>query len=569
MCVWMFPEEINQVEKYVGGLPDTIYGSVMATKPKTMQDAIEFATELVDKKINTWAERQADNKRKSDNTTRNNQNQQPNKRQNTGRAYVAGNGDRRPYGGPRPLNPLNVNTRANQMGNVCFECGAQGHFKRDCPKLKNNNNRGNQVGNAKAQAKHGQPYRLAPSEMRGLSGANYRNLSDKGFIRTVPSHLGSSGSVCKEERWVFSMFIDYRELNKLAIVKNRYPLPRIDDLFDQLIKASSFFSKIDLSAPILALPEGSEDFIAYCDASKKGLGTVLMQKEKVISYASRQLKIHEKNYTTHDLELGAKDVNMRQRRWLELLSDYDCEIRYHPGKVNVVADALSRKEREPLRVRALVMTIGLHLPNNLGKIRSEAPGKAGETSRRRLLGSWLPCYGNLRTVIMHESHKSKYSIYPGSDKMSRDLLTLRTSENIGFVSKNPELLNEVGQHPHGFWSTKLPKSSQVSFTRVLGSARNNGEDLSDDQTKDCKTLAIIDQKSYAELKAVNRGEFSLRLKLCLQFRLEGTPTVDDKLHFVEEPIEIMDREVKQLRRSVSQCQVRWNSRRGTEVYVGT
>ncbi|GJX10718.1 putative reverse transcriptase domain-containing protein [Tanacetum coccineum] len=182
MCDRMFPKEIDKVEKYVGGLPDLIHFSVMATKPKTMHDAIEFATELMDKKINTWAERQADNKRKSDDTARNNQNQQPNKRQNTGRAYAAGNG-RRPYEGPRPLcskcnyhhdgpcapkchkcnrfghlsrdcrNPPNVNTRANQRGNVCFECGAQGHFKKDCPKLKNNNNRGNRVGNAKAQAK--------------------------------------------------------------------------------------------------------------------------------------------------------------------------------------------------------------------------------------------------------------------------------------------------------------------------------------------------------------------------------------------------------------------------------
>nr|GFC29186.1 putative reverse transcriptase domain-containing protein [Tanacetum cinerariifolium] len=102
------------------------------------------------------------------------------------------------------------------------------------------------------------------------------------------------------------------------------------------------------SAPILALPEGSGDFIVYFDASDKGLGVVLMQREKVISYASHQLKIHEKNYTTHDLELGAvKELNMRQRRWLELLSDYYCDIHYHPGKENVVADALSRKEREP------------------------------------------------------------------------------------------------------------------------------------------------------------------------------------------------------------------------------
>nr|GFC33589.1 putative reverse transcriptase domain-containing protein [Tanacetum cinerariifolium] len=105
------------------------------------------------------------------------------------------------------------------------------------------------------------------------------------------------------------------------------------------------------SAPILALPEGAEDSVAYCDASHKGLGVVLIQRENVISYASRQLKIYEKNNTTHDLELGAKELNMRQRRWLELLSDYDCEIRYHPGKANVVVDALSRKERiKPLRV---------------------------------------------------------------------------------------------------------------------------------------------------------------------------------------------------------------------------
>ncbi|GJS15203.1 putative reverse transcriptase domain-containing protein [Tanacetum coccineum] len=251
--------------------------------------------------------------------------------------------------------------------------------------------------------------------------------------------------------------------------------------FEWSDKAEAAFQLIKqklCSAPILALPEGNEDFIAYCDASIKGLGAVLMQREKVIAYASRQLKIHEKNYTTHDLELGAvvfalkiwrhylygtkctvftdhkslqhildqKELNMRQRRWLELLSDYDCEIRYHPGKANVVADALSRKERvKPLRVRALVMTIGLDLPKRIleaqiearkpENLKSEDVGgmliensKDPEKPRKEKLEpradgtlclnnrSWLPCYGDLRALIMHESHKSKYSVHPGSDK---------------------------------------------------------------------------------------------------------------------------------------------------------
>ncbi|GJY33646.1 putative reverse transcriptase domain-containing protein [Tanacetum coccineum] len=134
------------------------------------------------------------------------------------------------------------------------------------------------------------------------------------------------------------------------------------------------------SAPILALPEGTEDFMVYYDASLKCYGAVLMQREKVIAYASRQLKVQENNYTTHDLEFGAVVFALRLWRhylygtkWIELLSDYDCEIWYHHGKANVVGDALSRKERDkPLRVRALMMTVHNDLPKQIHEAQEEA-----------------------------------------------------------------------------------------------------------------------------------------------------------------------------------------------------
>ncbi|GJY14925.1 putative reverse transcriptase domain-containing protein [Tanacetum coccineum] len=280
--------------------------------------------------------------------------------------------------------------------------------------------------------------------------------------------------------------------------------------FDWSNKAETTFQLIKqklCSAPILALPEGSEDFIVYCDASIKGLGAVLMQREKVIAYASRQIKIHKKNYTTHDLKLGAvvfalkiwrhylyetkctvftdhkslqhildqKELNMRQRRWLELLSDYDCEILYHPGKANVVADALSRKERnKPLQTEA-------RKPENL---KSEDVGgmliensKDLEKSRKEKLKpradgtlclnnkSWLPCYGDLRTLIMHESHNSKYYVHSGSDKRYQDMKQLYWWPNMKadiatYVSKCLTCLKVKAEHqkPSGLLvHTEIPQ----------------------------------------------------------------------------------------------------------------
>ncbi|GKC11692.1 putative reverse transcriptase domain-containing protein [Tanacetum coccineum] len=337
------------------------------------------------------------------------------------------------------------------------------------------------------------PYRLAPFELKELSD-QLKELLEKGFIRLSSSPWGAPVLFVKKKDGSFRMCIDYHELNKLT-VKNWYPLPRIDDLFDQL-QGSSVYSKIDLwsgyhqlqlesvqflghvinnkgvhvdpakveairnwsapttpteknkkyewgteedeafqtlkqklcSAPILALPEGTENFVVYYDASHKGYGVVLMQKGK--------------DHKSLQYILDQKELNMRQRRWIELLSDYDCEIRYHPGKANVVADALSRKDREPIRVRSLVMTVHTNLPERILNAQTEAMKE--ENVKAKNLGRlikpifkirsdgtqcfegriWLPLFGGLRDLIMHASHKSKYFIHPGSDKMYHDLKKL-------------------------------------------------------------------------------------------------------------------------------------------------
>ncbi|KAJ9553346.1 hypothetical protein OSB04_017391 [Centaurea solstitialis] len=288
------------------------------------------------------------------------------------------------------------------------------------------------------------------------------------------------------------------------------------------------------NAPILALPEGTDNFVVYCDASHQGLGCVLMQNEKVIAYASRQLKVHEKNYTTHDLELGAvvfalkiwrhylygtkctiftdhkslqhildqKMLNMRQRRWVELLSDYDCEIKYHPGKANVVADALSRKERvKPTRTRAMGVIVQTSLKSQILEAQREA--LKGDNLKKETLHQiekefeekadgvryfkdkiWIPKVDQLRTMIMDEAHQSKYSIHPGSDKiykglkehywwpgMKKDIATYLskclTCARIKAEHQKPSGLLQQPEIPEWKWErilmdfvTKLPKTKK-------------------------------------------------------------------------------------------------------------
>nr|GEZ48038.1 hypothetical protein [Tanacetum cinerariifolium] len=306
---------------------------------------------------------------------------------------------------------------------------------------------------------------------------------------------------------------------------------------------------------IEAIKDWDENFVVYCDASHKGLGVVLIQKEKVIAYVSRQLK---------------KELNIRQQHWLELLRAYDYEIRYHPGKANVVADAVSQKERsKPLRVRTLVMIIGLNLPKQILNASSEARKEENfinedlhgmvnklEPRADRTLGlnnrSWILCIDDLRALIMHESHKSKYSIHPGSDKMYQDMKKLywwpnMKAEIATYVSKCLTCAKaEVGDR-------QLTSPEIIHETTKMI-----------DQIKSHIKAARDRQKSYAD---VRRKPLEFQLKKYMADEPLAIPLeeiqVDDKLSFIEEPVEIMDREVKRLKQSrIPIVKVRWNSRRG-------
>ncbi|GKB54881.1 putative reverse transcriptase domain-containing protein [Tanacetum coccineum] len=195
------------------------------------------------------------------------------------------------------------------------------------------------------------------------------------------------------------------------------------------------------NAPVLALPDGPKEFVVYLDASEIGLGCVLMQRVMFALKIWRHYMYGTKSVIYMDHKslqhiFSQKELNMRQRRWIELFSDYDYEIRYHPGKANVVADALSRKERvNPKRVRAMNMTLQSSIKDRILAAQKEAVDESvglqkglDEMIEQRSDGTlyyldriWVPLKGDVRTLIMDEAHKSKYFVHPGADKMYYDL----------------------------------------------------------------------------------------------------------------------------------------------------
>ncbi|GJS87577.1 putative reverse transcriptase domain-containing protein [Tanacetum coccineum] len=491
------------------------------------------------------------------------------------------------------------------------------------------------------------PYRLAPSKMKELLDQR-QELSNKGFIRPSSSPwrdpvLFVKKKNKKEHEEHLKAILELLKKEELyaKFSKCEFWIPKGDkeEAAFQLIKQKL------CSAPILALPEGSKDFIIYCDASIKGLGVVLMQRDKVIAYASRQLNIHEKNYTTHDLELGAvvfalkiwrhylygtkctvftdhkmlqhildqKELNMRQRRWLEFLN----------LPKQILEAQIEAQKPENIKNEDVGCLIRKDIPKE--KLEPRADGTLCLNGR-----SWLPCYGDLRTVIMYESHKSKCSIHPCSDKMYQDMKKLYSWPNMKadiatYVSKCLTCAKVKAEHQrpsveflyNNSYHTSIKAApfealygrkcrSPICWAEV-GEVQLTGLEIVQERTEKVIQIkqriqaARYQQKSYVDLKR-KPMEFQVRDKVMLKvspwkgvvcfdkrgklnpryvgpfkvlamkcyadeplaFPLDGFH-IDDKLHFVEEPVEIMDREVKRLKQiCIPIVKGRWNSRRGPE-----
>nr|GEX98638.1 hypothetical protein [Tanacetum cinerariifolium] len=433
LCVRMFPKESDKIEKYIGGLPDTIHGSVVVSKPKTMQEAVAIATALMDQKIRTFAEREMKSKRKLENTLRSTQNQQqqPNKRQNTGRVYTAASGEKKQYGGSKPLytkcnyhhdgpcapkchkcnkvghfardyrSTTNTDNANNQRGTgsgqkpTCYECEVKGHFKRECPKLRNNKNHGNQGGRNNAPAR----------------------------VYAV----GRAG--------------------------------------------------IDLDANVVT------------------------------------------------------------------------------GKANVIADALSMKEREPpLRVRALVMTIGLDLLKQI--LNAETEARNLENIKKEDVGG----YDTIWVIVDRLTKSAIFTPMRETDPIEK-LARLYLKE---VVTKHgipvSIICNRDPRFASNFWRS-LQKALGTSLDMIgdkvmlkvspcKGVVRfgKRGK-LNPRYVRPFKVLEKIGRVAYKlELSRVHNTFHVSNLKKChadepLAVPLDGLH-FDDKLHFVEEPVEIMDREVK-------------------------
>nr|GEV03607.1 hypothetical protein [Tanacetum cinerariifolium] len=400
-------------------------GNMIAAEPTILQDTIRMANNLMDQKLKGYAMKIVENKRKFNNSQKDNREQQPPfKRQNVGgqnvtRAYMAANNERKVYNGPLPLYNKCKFHHERPCTVRCGKCNKVGHLTRDCKPTTSTTSTQRGGGEANLDSnivtgtfllKNHYAYVLFDSGVdRSFVSTTFSTLLD-----IIPDTLDVSYAVELANERVSKTNTVLRGSYHHAMIVCDEKIVRIPYGDEVLIVQGdrsgkgkkSKLSIISCTKTQKYIKKGSENFMVYYDASHKGLGAVMMQREKVIAYASCQLKIHKKNYTTHDLELRAKELNMRQCRWLELLSDYDYGMHYHPGKANVKVRKEENYGTEDL----------------CGMIKKLEPHTDGALCLRNR--SWIPCLGDFRTLIMNESYKLKYSIYPGLNKMYQDLKKL-------------------------------------------------------------------------------------------------------------------------------------------------
>nr|GEW70586.1 putative reverse transcriptase domain-containing protein [Tanacetum cinerariifolium] len=535
MCTKFLADETEKVDKYISGLPDNIHGNVMSARP-----TVELANDLMDQKLRTYAERQNENKRKANDSSRNNQ-QQPHKKQNVARVYTAGPSEKKVYIGDLPLctkcnyhhtrqcapkcrqckryghtttycqvNTNNNNNNRNKKAGACYECGNTRHIKKNCPKLKNHEN-GNRNG-------------VAQGRSYALGG---RDVSP-----------------------------DTNVITGTFLLNNHYAKIMFDT--ETLLK---FFPEDLLGIPPTRQVEFQIDFVS--GATPVAWAPYRLAPSEMKELVEQLQELSDKGFIRPiSSPWGAPVLFVKKKDGSFRMCIDDREL----NKLTKILEALkacSEKMLEALKPENIsAEDVGGMLRKDLPKEKLEPRADETLCLNNR---SWVSCFGDLRNLIMHESHKLKYSIHPGSVKMYQGLKQLywwpNMKENIATYHKPMDF--QVGDR---IMLKVSPWKGVVRFGKR--------DKLNPRYIRPFKVLSKAVDGVYTlelpqQLSQVYNTFHVSNLNKCLSgeslvISLDEL-RIDDKLHFVKEPVEIIDREIIQLKRSrIPIIKVRWNSKRAPE-----